>query len=542
MNKYRTKSQILQNLDNIPIGELDLELLFSDVATPLNVYHQGQYSSHIANLYTTAISEFAYPAVDKRPPISALNEMQERDPVVSQCIALKALRTVQSFGNYTHPKKEIENFINSNLDTLNKSFKHTLFKIISSTILYGFCIAEFTVTSKARGYRGQWRLENLNVLDPERIIRILGKKGRIETIEYDNGHGIYIKIPYKKCIHIINNSGATFNEREVWGIGDGIIALNYYTLKRIVLTHLAVATKNNSTGIIHAKTSNTGRTILVDSKMNPLKDSNGKPVEVTKQIALNYQLQDIYKKDYIVTDLDVELNRIQTQNDERFWDYILNYIDRAIQRAFGVPVGIFDSGISGTTNVGLSQNFKSVFDTTIYALTTLIKEELISKIVKRLLYFNFPFEWFKNNYGEFVFDAEEDQTTINSRLSTISSLIASGILDQNDTEVIGLIRKNLGLPALNETAKAEKQQDAIAAQISKEIQNQLTQLQLQMQVQQVQLQDQQLQMQEQQLQNPQPQDPSQQQASSNNNSNSNSSNSNSNSNQEQETDYPASGA
>jgi len=537
-----SNSQILQSLKNdIPIGELDLELLFSNVPTPLNVYHQGQYSSHIANLYTTAISEFAYPAVDKRPPIKALNEMQERDPVVSQCISLKALRTVQSFGNFSHPKKEIENFINSNLTTLGTSFKRVLFKMISSTILYGFCIAEFTMTSKARGYRGQWRLENINVLDPERIIRILGKRGRIETIEYDNGHGIYVKIPYKKCIHIINNSGATFNEREVWGIGDGIIALNYYTLKRIVLTHLAIATKNNSTGILHAKTPNTGRTILVDSKMNPLKDGSGKPVEVTKQIALNYQLQDIYKKDYIVTDVDVEITRIQIQNDERFWDYILNYIDRGLQRAFGVPVGIFDSGISGTTNVGLSQNFKSVFDTTIYALTTSIKEELINKVVKRLLYFNFPFDWFKNNYGEFVFDAEEDQTTINSRLSTISSLIASGILDQNDTEVIGLIRKNLGLPALNEADKAEKEQDAMAAQIAKEVQNQLTQLQLQLQVQQVQMQEQQIAMQEQQLQNPQSNtsDPNQQGNTPNDSNTQQSTSSQSNS---QDMQYPSQGA
>lgn len=478
----------------------NLKLLFEDIPTPVNIYHQGQYSTDIAALASVTINQLAYPSADKRPPIKELTIMQERDPVVAQCISLKALRTIQAFGNYTHIKKEIENFVNSNINTLSKSFKKTLFKLASSVILYGFAVAEFTFTSKARGFRGQWRLEKINVLDPERIVRFIGKRGKIEFVEYDNGDGKYKLIPYDKCLHVINNSGATFNEKEVWGIGDGLAALNYYQLKRAVLTQLALAAKNNSTGILHAKTANTGRTVLVDSKMNAIKDATGKPIEVTKQIALNYQLQDLYKKDYIVTDLDVEINRIQIQNDERFWDYVLNYIDRSIQRSFGVPVGIFDAGVGGIQNVGLSQNFKSVFDSTIFALTTTLKEELISKIVRRLLHFNFPFSWFKNNYGEFTFDAEEDETIINNRLSTVSSLIASGILDQNDVEVISLIRKNLGLPALTDQEKDEKEQAAIDMKIQTEVQNQVQQLQLQLQQLQTQMQMQQTQMM---MQNPQ---------------------------------------
>lgn len=485
------------------------KLLYDDIVTPLNIYAQGMYATEINSLATATITQIAYPGADKRPPLKELTDMVERDPVAAKCVALKALRAVSSFGNYTHPKKEIETFVNSNIQTLSKSFKRTLFKILSNVILYGFCVIEYTFSPKMRGYRGEWRLANLNVLDPSRIISFLGKNGQVVAIEYDNGNGKIIKIPYKKCLHVINNSGITFDEKELFGVGDGIAAINYYKLKRVVLTQLALATKNNSTGIIHAKTPNTGRTILVDSKMNPLKDNSGKPIEVTKQIALNYQLQDLYKKDFIVTDIDVEINRIQVQNDERFWEYVLNYIDRAIQMSFGVPVGIFDSGMGGIQNVGLSQNFKSVFDSTIFALTTLLKEELIKKVIKRLLYYNFPFEWFKNNFGEFVFDVEEDQDVINGRLSTISSLIASGILDMNDVEVIALIRKNLGLPALNEKEKTDKETADMNARIQKEVQAQLELMQVQSQIQQTQMQDMQVQQQMQMMQNPQPmpQDP-----------------------------------
>jgi hypothetical protein len=406
---------------------------------------------------------------------------------------LKALRAVQSFGNYTHSKKEIESFVNSNLKGLSKSFKRTLFKMITSVILYGFSIAEFTFTSKARGFQGEWRLARINVLDPESILRISGRAGKAVFIEYDNGHGKVVKIPYSKCIHITNNSGANFNEDEFWGVGDGIAALNYYKLKRVVLTQLALATKNNSTGIVHVKVPNTGRTILVDNKLEPIKGRNGKPIETTKQIALNYQLQDLYKKDYIVTDTDVELNRIQVQNNENFWEYVLGYIDRSIQKAFGVPVGIFDSGTGGVQNIGLSQNFKAVFDSTIFALTELLKEELIAKLIKPLLYYNFPLDWFKNNYGEFQFEAEEDPNVVNSRLSTISSLVASGMLNADDPEIMTIIKKNLGLPAMDAKEKAEKETNKESTRVQKELQTQLQEMQTQMQLLQTQMQIQQLQ-------------------------------------------------
>lgn len=475
------------DLENLKILSKDgRSLLFEDVAEPLNPYHQGQYSTNIASLASVTVTELAYPSDKKRPDLKDLDEMQKRDPVVQQCIAFKGLRTVQNFGAYSHPVSDIEEFITSNLNTLPVNFKRTLFQMITSVILYGCCFAEFTLTSKARGFASQWRLAKINVLDPKRIQGIKGKNGRIETVSYDTGDGKIIQIPYAKCIHIINNSCSVFDDDQIWGVGDGASALNYYKLKKVVLTQLALATKNNATGIIHAKTNNAGRTVLVDSKMQPIKGANGKPMEVTKQVALNYQLQDLYKKDYIVTESDVSLDRIQVQNNERFWEYILGYIDKSLQRSFAIPVGIFDSGMSSVQNIGISQNYKSVFDSTIYAMTTLLKEELITKIIKRLLLYNFPLDWFKNNYGEFRFSQEEDPNVVNSRLSTVSSLIASGILDQNDPDIIALIKKNLGLPTLDQEDKIKRAEDKRKGSDLEDLQYQLQLLQSQMQVLQTQ--------------------------------------------------------
>jgi hypothetical protein len=138
--------------------------------------------------------------------------------------------------------------------------------------------------------------------------------------------------------------------------------------------------------------------------------------------------------------------------------------------------------MSGLQNVGLTANHKSVFDSSIYALTDLLKEEIINKIVRRLLGFNFAHDLFKNNLGEFRFEQEEDEQSVNSRLSTISSLIASGILDANDPDILMLIKKKLGLPTLDEVDKEQTLKDKRLLQESQDMQNMLQQLQAQIQL------------------------------------------------------------
>jgi hypothetical protein len=127
------------------------------------------------------------------------------------------------------------------------------------------------------------------------------------------------------------------------------------------------------------------------------------------------------------------------------------------------------------------------FDSTIFALTTTLKHEIIHKMIRGLLHDNFPSSWFSEDWGEFVFDVEEDQATVNGRLSTITSLIASGIIPADDVEVLSLIRKNLGLPSLDEEEKAKKQEDALKAEIQKELEKQSQVIQLQAQIQQMQM-------------------------------------------------------
>jgi hypothetical protein len=484
---------LFEEATQLSLLDLDEELLFSGVPTPLSALAQGQYSTEIASLTGLALQAINHPTETERPPIREMSLMASRDPIASQCLSFKALRATQSFGEYSHKKKEIEAFVNSNLRTLPKNFKQIIFKLFSSVILHGVGVAEFTKSSKLRGYRGQWRIGNINVLNPDQIVsfgKSSNQSGKIEWILYRNGDGKEVKIPYQKCIHIINNAGSAFDATSVWGVGDGVSALPYYKLKKIILTHLALRIKNDSEGLLWAQTPSNGMTTLVDAQGKvKIDEKTKKPLQVTKQMALSYQLKDIQKRGFIVTEDDVTLQRIQIQNTADNHFKALEYIDRGIQSSFAIPSGIFDvnSG-SGTTNLGnngFGQNFKMTFDSTIFALTTTLKHEIIHKMIRGLLHDNFPSSWFSEDWGEFVFDVEEDQATVNGRLSTITSLIASGIIPADDVEVLSLIRKNLGLPSLDEDEKAKKQEDALKAEIQKELQKQSEVLALQAQINQM---------------------------------------------------------
>ncbi|MFN3268730.1 MAG: hypothetical protein ACK416_05685, partial [Zestosphaera sp.] len=275
----------------MPINAEDLkdtELIYNDIIAPLNIYDRGLYSVNIADLSDKLFTTItAQSEKDVRTNVKELFDMVKKDPKAAKCLSLKALRATQSFGAFKHPKKEVESFIQSNLATLPHSMKSRLFTLLAVTILTGAGFAEFSITPRTRGFRGQWRLARINVLDPRRILNLVGRKGNVEYIEYDNGNGKIVKIPYKKCIHLVNNSGIALGKEGVLGVGDGEAAINYYKLKKAVLTQLAVATKNNSSGLLHVRAPNTGKTVLVDSKMEPIKDSKGTPLMVSKQIALN---------------------------------------------------------------------------------------------------------------------------------------------------------------------------------------------------------------------------------------------------------------
>lgn len=367
--------------------------------------------------------------------------MIQRDPVCSQALSYKCTRSIALLGQYKHQNRQIQDFIRNELNELHNDFYSETYRSLQYLYAFGFTLIEVSFL----GYQ----LVNLKPLNPLNIVKVVGSFGNPETIIYNNGRANYAYIPWSKCIHLTNSNIASLNTDTLFGYGDGQLALNYYRLKKGILTQLAIASKNNSMGLLHAKTPNNGGVVLLDSNGVPIKNPSdpSKVLEVTKHAYLAKKLQDINSKEFIVTDNDVDLNLLNIKTDIGFWQYVLQYIDIALQRCFSIPIGIFDTG---GVNTGLSSNFGQSLDSTIQFVIKSYSKKLINKVIRAVIDYNFTKEESGGVYGEFEMNEISSPTEKTTMLNLLSSLAVSGLVDKFDPGVINVFNEKIGLPSLTE--------------------------------------------------------------------------------------------
>lgn len=434
----------------------------SSILVPTN----ERFSSTIGLLTSKYITQLYSP---KRQNLDEWIKMVEKDPVASKCVALKALRAQLSIGDYTHKNRSYQDFIRNNLSNIQSGSFRNIVAELASAMPFGASFAEVVFSNQTPGFRNQWRLKGIYPLDLRRV-SVKGRYGEVKWIVYRDENNCLKTFDYKKCIHIKNTSTIPFDQNTIWGVADCEQALSYYKLKQLVLTELAIAAKNNATGILWGQTSGTQKTQILDSEDKPILDAYGKPKQVSKQKALYMQLKDLSNNDLLVTDGETNIRLLQLQTGENFWNYALNLIEENMMLAFGVPRQIFKEGSGGGLgNVGLSMNHKAVLDATIESIVTSIRDELIKRVVKPLLIFNFGE---KEDFGEFTFTAQEDPSTINSKISTILSAIASGVFSPDDLGIQETLRKLLGLPPLSEGDKKDADEQSRVQEILKWYNNQ----------------------------------------------------------------------
>ena len=433
----------------------------SDEKEAVLKYH-GELSSRVEELYTsfsTTLDNYT-----NREKWLLIYSMLKRDPVAAQALSYKAVRTANLIGRFSHSNKEIEDYCQAITNSINIDFNTVKVRASQYVYAFGFCLIEVSFLD--------YKLVNLQPLDPTRIQRFIGNWGKPRYIVYDNGRGNYVYIPWEKCIHLTNSNIASFGADSILGHGDGETALNYHRLKKSVLTQLAIASKNQSVGLLHVKTPNNSTVKFLDRYGQPYRDPlTGKDIEFSKLEALNKQFVDINSREYIVTEQDVELNLLNIKADISFWQFVLNYIDLQIQRSFSIPVGIFDTG---GVSMALNNSFGEALDSTIKFTRDTFINKLINKVYRPLILYKFTENEHKNDFGKFVQDRDNDPIKNIPLLNIGATLIASGIFDKYDPTIINFFKTNLGLSNLNE----QQVQDLID-QKAKDYENQEQQQHLQ---------------------------------------------------------------
>lgn len=397
------------------------------------------------NTITRITNEFLAEINNTDVKIHEYIKMARKDPVVRSCIEVKALRASLMLGKYRHHNPEIQKWVRDNFDNIEGCLSHKMGRLASAMPL-GFACAEI-VFKKDRKVNGKWRLKTLNVVDQTRTT-FEGKSGCVKNVVYLNGDGTKIAIPYQKMIHVVNGYSSNIGEFDaVYGDPESATAYQYYKAKQAILTEMMISAKQNASGLWVGKADSNETVQLVDAQGNPQYNSDGTPKTEPAMLSLLKQMLNIENNSVIVTDLKNQITPLQVDSKEGFWQIALNILDAAIMKAYSVPKLVFEEG-SGSFGVnGIGKQHQLIMDSQITSIVKQLRDQLIEKVVKPLLIWNFGIT---DDFGTFSLDPVEDPDAKNLLVNNIISATGSNLLMATDLGVQNKIRELLELPSLSE--------------------------------------------------------------------------------------------
>lgn len=380
--------------------------------------------------------------------------MARKDPLVRACIELKCLRAAIMLGKYSHHDSQVERWVQHNLDSMQGSLTHKVGRLASAMAM-GYSAAEIVFTDEIKG---QWRLKTLNILDQTKV-SFEGKNGEAEFLRYREPTGLDKRVPYGKVIHVVNGFSANIGEYDmVYGDAESRTAYQYFKAKQAILTEMMISAKNSASGMWLGQADSNETVQIVDTRGNPKFNNDGSPQTQSAVHALQQQLLGMENNSVIVTDLKNRVQTLSPDGKEATWDNYIRILDNGIMRAYGVPEGIFKEGSGSVTQNTLGRTHKTILDSQIESIVSQIRDQLVEKIVKPLLVWNFGIA---EDFGSFKIDEVQDQESVSLRVQNIISAVSSQILPAQNIHIQNALYDSLGLPTINEGDMAKLDQQSL---------------------------------------------------------------------------------
>ena len=450
----------------------------------------GLITAKIGILVQKVIDELSNPT---KYPLELLAKALETDPVAAACAQLKASRASQILGDYNHDNKEIQAWVRNVLKNTDDSLFNITAKLYSAAP-FGFSMGEiwFDQRYNRKKREFEWILQSINPLEPSYVYPRT-ENGRINEIKYSQDYEKII--PYWKCVHVVNNLTVPFGQRSIFGNPEMARAYPFIKLKQLIFAEMGIAGKSRALGLLVGKTDS--NTLVEERKKNGQKiiGANGKPKMISGTESLSRAFQGLDNHPYMVTDKQNEIQSLSLPSGERFWDFAKSLVDEQIMRSFLVPQLIWSEG-SGALGLGaLSNTQVTILDSSIIPIVQDIRDQLIDKVIKRLVIWNFGIQ---DNYGEFIHSPKNDPNQDSIITQTLLQAFNSGILSTGDHEALNAFRERMKLSPVNtemqafqaelqgqlarikaaQEAEAQKEQQFILAEGQQEIQESFPQPQL----------------------------------------------------------------
>lgn len=404
-------------------------------------------SSRITGLTNSVIQEL------NNPNKHTIKEYEEilKNPWARACCQLKALRATVSIGEYQHENKDIENFIKENIENMNGSLPDIIGKLCSS-MPFGHSCGEIGIKKKKIFRKIKYTLDGINILDPKRL-RYAGHYGKITHVRYYDGQRD-VWIPYDKCIHITNGLITNYNERSAYGEPECEVAYPFVKLYSVIFSEMAIAAKTLATGILVGLADSDNTVYMYDKFGNVKKDENGKPIAINGVQHLADQLKQLENHSHIVTDKKNTVTALQIPAGEQFWNLAITLLKENIMASFITPTMVFNEGSGALGMATVSAKQLSVFDASVEAIVKQIRDQLIEKVFKPLILWNFGTQ---SSYGSFEVTSVTDPANESLMINNLMMAFGQGLIPNTDFDAINALRDKLNLAPLSSYQKTEQQ-------------------------------------------------------------------------------------
>jgi hypothetical protein len=162
----------------------------------------------------------------------------------------------------------------------------------------------------------------------------------------------------------------------------------------------------------------------------------------------------------LVTDKNNTVSSLNINGGEQFWNLALNLIDTQLLRCFQVPDTVFSAPTNPFGNGLISSNQLGILDSSIMNFVIRLKEALLEKVVKPLIYLNFGKQ--QDGYlGDWDVYDEIQEGKAQQSFTNLLQAMSMGALSNQDYDALNSLREKLKLPKVNvETVAQQKELEA----------------------------------------------------------------------------------
>ena len=396
----------------------------------------------IAGKLSVAINELMDDMVrdigrDDIHPIHEYLEMITTSPNLGPALETIVLLGLGRWGEYIHPDEKIQSFIRQNFQQMNGSLLLSLSELLSVKPL-GYATSEWSIVNKPDG----WMLDDIQILHPK-FYTFQGTRGEgVTGIKYQ-ASGEEIQIPYDRLVHVVNQRHLSF--RRPTGVADCKRAIAAWKAWKIIINEMLVAGQRQAVPIIVGYSESGQVPLYGTDGRSPLLDASGNPITLPATKAMLDQLENIDNRAIVSTDIKNRIEALAQQTDGQFFFHALKMLQQMQLLAFLVPESVL--AISGVGDSNLNRGHRATLDSAIRTTMSQIAEEVLEKVVRPLIAWNFG-EKATANLGEF----QEPETENDDRVALLSAL-ANAVEKPNgtgfmpaDLETINRARVLSGIP------------------------------------------------------------------------------------------------